>query len=112
MSLRSRLWKIVSELYPSYLRKVYKMDIGKGCRLSYKANLDKSINPRGVHIGDNSWVLAGAYVLAHDHCRAIKTDTYIGHDCVIGIGSIIMPGVCIGNQAVIGGGQCGDKRYT
>ncbi len=105
MSLRSKLWTILSDLYPSYLRKVYKMDIGKGCRLSYKAHLDKSINPRGVHIGDNSWVLAGAYILAHDHCRALKTDTYIGHDSVIGIASIVMPGVHIGNHVVIGGGS-------
>lgn len=44
-------------------------------------------------------------VLSHDHCRSLKTDTYIGSDCVIGIRSIIMPGTSIGNSTVIGGGS-------
>ena len=43
--------------------------------------------------------------MAHDHCRSIKADTYIGNDCVIGINAIIMPGIHIGNQVVIGGGS-------
>lgn len=79
------------------------MDIGKNCRISWKAHLDKSINPKGIHIGDNTWVLSGAMILAHDHCRSLKADTYIGKNCVIGVRSIIMPGLSIGNQVVIGG---------
>lgn len=78
------------------------MDIGKGCRISWKAHLDKSINPKGIHIGDNTWILSGAMILAHDHCRSLKADTYIGKNCVIGVRSIIMPGLLIGNQVVIG----------
>lgn len=81
------------------------MDLGANVRLSYKANLDKSINPRGVHIGDDTWVLAGAFVMAHDHCRSLKADTYIGKNCVIGINSIIMPGVRIGDEVVVGAGS-------
>ncbi len=81
------------------------MDIGRNCRISWKAHLDKSINPKGIHIGDNTWVLSGAMILAHDHCRSLKTDTYIGKNCVIGVRSIIMPGLSIGNQVVIGGGS-------
>ncbi|WP_240388137.1 DapH/DapD/GlmU-related protein [Butyricimonas synergistica] len=42
-------------------------------------------------------------ILAHDHCRNIKTNTYIGDDCVIGVRAIVMPGLSIGNQCVIGG---------
>ena len=105
MSLRSKLWTIVTNLYPAILRKVYKMDLGFGVRIAHKAHLDKSVNPTGVHIGDRTWVLNGAFVMAHDHCRSIKTDTYIGHDCVIGVNSIIMPGVKIGNEVVIGSGS-------
>jgi len=80
------------------------MDIGKNCRISWKAHLDKSVNPKGIHIGDNTWVLSGAMILAHDHCRSLKADTYIGKNCVIGVRSIIMPGLSVGNQVVIGGG--------
>ena len=81
------------------------MDIGRNCRISWKAHLDKSINPKGIHIGDNTWVLSGAMILAHDHCRSLKADTYIGANCVIGVRSIIMLGLMIGNQVVIGGGE-------
>ena len=104
MSLRSKLWSFVSDAYPSFLRHAYGMDLGKRVRISHKAHLDKSINPKGIHIGDGTWILNGAFVMAHDHCRALKIDTYRGKDCVIGINSIIMPGVHIGNQVVIGGG--------
>ena len=105
MNLRVRLRKFFTELYPSWLRWRYKMDIGKNCRISWKAHLDKSINPEGIHIGDNTWVLSGAMILAHDHCRGLITDTWIGENCVIGIRSIIMPGVTIGKECVIGGGS-------
>ena len=81
------------------------MDIGKNCRISWKAHLDKSVNPKGIHIGDNTWVLSGAMILSHDHCRGLITDTRIGQNCVIGIRSIIMPGVTIGDESVIGGGS-------
>lgn len=103
--MRKFLWKILTEAYPCYLRWKYKMDIGKNCRISWKAHLDKSVNPKGIHIGDNTWILNGAMILAHDHCRGLKADTYIGSDCVIGVRSIIMPGITIGNQSVIGGGS-------
>ena len=40
------LWKLLAKsLYPAYLRMVYKMDIGENVVISYKAILDKSINP-------------------------------------------------------------------
>lgn len=103
MNIRSKVWGILVDLYPRYLRWRYGMDIGKNCRISWKAHLDKSINPKGIHIGDNTWVLSGAMILAHDHCRSLKADTYIGKNCVIGVRSIIMPGLSIGNQVVIGG---------
>lgn len=104
MSLRSKLWTFLTNAYPEFLRRWYKMDLGKGVRIAHKAHLDKSINPKGIHIGDRSWILNGAFVMAHDHCRALRTDTYIGHDCVVGINAIIMPGVHIGDEVVIGSG--------
>ena len=104
MSLRSKLWAKVGNTYLTILRKIYGMDISESARISHKAHLDKSINPKGIHIGDRTWILNGAFIMAHDYCRALKTDTDIGNDCVIGVNSIIMPGVHIGNQVVIGSG--------
>lgn len=79
------------------------MNIGKDCRIAHTAHLDKSVNPCGIHIGDRVWILRDAMVLAHDNCRSLKADTHIGNDCIIGVRSIIIPGVSIGSQVVIGG---------
>lgn len=103
--MRRWLWRIYTQLYPWFLRKVYHMDIGTGCRIASSVHLDKSVNPRGIHIGDRVWLLREAMVLAHDYCRSLKTDTVIGNDTIIGIRSIIMPGIHIGSQVVIGGGS-------
>ena len=105
MSIREKIWIRLSSLYPSMLRRLYHMDIAQGVRLSYKAHLDRSINPQGIHIGANTWVLAGAYILAHDHCRSLRTNTYIGSNSIIGINAIIMPGVTIGDEVIVGGGS-------
>lgn len=56
-------------------------------------------------------MLSGAMILAHDHCRSLKADTYIGKNCVIGVRSIIMPGLSVGNQVVIGGGSVVTKIF-
>lgn len=48
MSLRSKLWTIATNAYPTFLRKVYGMHIGKGVRIAYRAHLDKSVNPHGI----------------------------------------------------------------
>ena len=105
MNVRAFLWRKITRLYSWYLRRVYKMDIGKDCRISWKAHLDKSINPRGIHVGDGTRVLNGAMVLSHDACRRLKTDTVIGSHCIIGVRAIIMPGVVVGDQCVIGAGS-------
>ena len=104
-SIRLKLWCTISNIRIFYLQKIFKMDIGDNVRISWKARLDKTIYPQGIHIGQRTQVLAGSVILTHDHCRSIKADTYIGNDCVIGINAIIMPGIHIGNQVVIGGGS-------
>lgn len=103
--MRKLIWNFLSALYPSFLRIRYGMNIDSNVRISYKASLDKSINPRGIFIGKNTWILANAMILAHDHCRSLKTDTIIGDNCVIGINSIILPGITIGNHVIIGAGS-------
>lgn len=103
--MRKIIWNILSGIYPFLLRKIYGMNIGRNVMISYKARLDKSINPKGVYIGDNSWVLANSLILAHDHLRGLKTQTVIGTNCVIGVDSIILPGVHLGDHVVVGAGS-------
>lgn len=77
------------------------MDLGEGVVISRSAKMDRAINPRGIHIGSDTWILTEAMVLSHDHCRGLKIDTYIGKNCVVGVRSIIMPSETIGDSCVI-----------
>ena len=55
-------------------------------------------------LGDLRAQRGGVLIMAHDACRAMKADTYIGDYCFLGARCIIMPGVKIGNEVVIGSG--------
>jgi acetyltransferase-like isoleucine patch superfamily enzyme len=88
----------------AFLRKFHGMDIAKHCRISLKAKLDKT-NPKGVHIGEGSYVAFGAVILTHDMSRVLHFDTYIGSNCFIGANAMIMPGVRVGNSCIIGAGS-------
>jgi len=79
------------------------MDIASTARMSLSAVLDKTY-PEGIHIGESSFVANGAIVLSHDFTRAKYAHTYIGKQCFIGMNAIIMPGVVIGDQVVVGAG--------
>ena len=39
-----------------------KVDIGKGVSISQRIDMDK-VNPRGIHIGDETRVSVGGYVI-------------------------------------------------
>lgn len=99
--LYSKLVRFVAWKY----RRLYGMDIGEGTRISRKAKLDVGANPKGVHIGSYSRIAGGVIFLAHDDCRKMKADTYLGSCCFVGARTIIMPGVVIGNEVVIGAGS-------
>ena len=87
-----------------YFKTIYGMNISSGVLLSSKCNLDKT-NPKGVHIGTDSYIAFGATILTHDFVRAYHADTKIG-DCVfIGANSIIMPGVIVGNNSIVAAGS-------
>lgn len=84
--------------------KVYRMDISKQARISYGAKLDKTF-PKGIHVGAESYIASGAIVFSHDFSRSLKTDTNIGKKCFIGANAIIMAGVRIGDEVIIGSGS-------
>ena len=102
-SLRKKVWLLLAEWERWKYNHIYRHHIARGVIISYKAGLDKGVP--GIHIGEGTWVLAGANILNHDVCRGHYTQTFIGSHCVIGAGSMIMPGLHIGNQVVIGGGS-------
>lgn len=104
-----KLWGILSNIIPSYYRYYLKMDIGQNVVIARTALLDKNVNPRGIHIGDNTWVLRESVILAHDHSRGEDGrsklfDTIIGKNCIIGVRAMVMPGVTIGDHSVVAAG--------
>lgn len=103
--LRRRLWFVTMRFTNWKLKKVFGMDIGKDVRINRTAHLDKNINPKGIHIGDGSVVLLDSIILAHDHSRGLKADTVIGKNCIIGTRAIVMPGVRIGDSAIVAAGS-------
>ena len=107
--IRSKLWGLLGGIYPWYLRSRFGMDIGKNVMIARTVHLDKNINPKGIHIGDNTWVLRNAMILAHGYCRGTngtgkRYETFIGKNCVIGVNSIVLPGLKIGDHSVIAAG--------
>jgi len=80
------------------------MDISYTARISFGSKLDRT-NPRGVHIGDYSYIAFGAVILTHDFVRAIHSNTHIGKKCFIGARAIILPGLKIGDESIIAAGS-------
>lgn len=85
------------------LTKLYKMDIHPSARISYGAKLDKT-NPKGIHIDAESYIASGAILFTHDFSKNLHAGTYIGKRCFIGANAIIMCGIKIGDQVIVGSG--------
>ena len=94
---------MLTELRLWCLRNVYKMDLGQAVSLSLRADLDWT-NPRGVHIGDETYVAFRAVILAHDMSRSLHMHTYIGQRCFIGAQTIILQGVRLEDECIVGAG--------
>ena len=94
--------------------RVFKLRL-KGCDIPYSAIIEGSVlldklYPRGIHIGENTLVAGGVTILSHDHCKRVGNnqpfliDTFIGKNCFIAVGAIILPGVKIGDEVIVGAG--------
>lgn len=87
-----------------YFTKLWGMDIHPTVSFSLSAKLDRT-NPKGVHIGAETYIAFDAAILSHDLTRGLYLDTRIGKRCFIGARSIILPGIEIGDECVIGSGS-------
>jgi acetyltransferase-like isoleucine patch superfamily enzyme len=85
-------------------RRLFGLDLAPSVRMSLSAKLDLTF-PKGIHIGDHSYVAFGARVLSHDMARGLYLHTRIGRNCFIGGHALILPGVVIGDGCVIGAGS-------
>lgn len=95
---------LVIHLRDMLLSGIYKMDIHPTARVSFGCFLDKT-NPKGIHIGEESYIASGAFVLAHDYAKGISGNTYIGKRCFIGVNAIVNCGIHIGDEVIVGSGS-------
>ena len=80
--------------------------------VEHDVKLDR-VNPKGIYLGDYSSLASGTAVLSHEHVfrdpndynTPYMADTVIGKRCAIGINVIILCGVHIGDECIIGAGS-------
>ncbi|WP_424191128.1 acyltransferase [Sulfuricurvum sp.] len=109
VSIRNKMRELVLSVQYFVFTKIFKMDIHPSAKISFGAKIDKTY-PEGIHIGKESYVASGAIVFSHDYARAIKVDTRIGKRCFIGANAIIMAGVTIGDEVIVGSGAVVTKN--
>jgi len=115
MQIRIRIMEVLSKVIQAWRFKIARLsgykNIEKGVILESKLLLDK-VYPEGIHIGAGTLVGGHALILCHEHVKRDPsnrrfpwvTHTYIGRNCFIGVRAIILPGVRIGNEVVVGSG--------
>ena len=103
LGINSGLDLALTRLRSALLGSAWGMDIGSGSRISLTATLDKA-NPRGVHIGPDTYVSSRADIMAHDSAQLQHVDTRIGGRCHIGVCAVIYPGVKVGDGCIVAPG--------
>ena len=101
--IRFKLYLLLRVVTLWKLRRLYGMHIGKGVRINRRANIDHTVNPRGIYIEDFTRI-SDAIIMAHDGKRGTKADTVIGKRCHIGYAAFINCGMHIGKGATIAAG--------
>ena len=115
MKFRIVLMEFLSKIIQMIRFKKYQLqgynNIAKTVILESKLRLDK-VYPQGIYIGENTLIASGTTILTHEHVKRDNknprnpwvTNTYIGRKCFVGIEVIIMPGIKIGDEVIIGAG--------
>lgn len=112
-----RLWdRLTGESYDEYtIAQLFRSQgarIGDGCRLLVR---DLGSEPYLIEIGDETLVSSGVRFVTHDGATWVFRDRVpgtnrfapirIGNRCFIGLNSILLPGVVIGDRSIIGAGS-------
>ena len=96
--------KILRKIRLFYYNKYHGMSIHPTVRISTAARLDKT-NPKGVVINAYTHITFGAAILTHDMCTRKRATTIIGKNVFIGANAVIMPGVKISDNVIVGAGS-------
>ena len=103
-ALRLAARRSLMGLWRAYYVRIWGMDIDESAWFSLKAHFDRT-HPRGIHVGPESYIAFGAVILSHDMTRGIYADTRVGVRCFIGAHSILLPGVSVGDESIVGAGS-------
>jgi acetyltransferase-like isoleucine patch superfamily enzyme len=86
------------------------ISIGKDCMISWGAKLDASGG--SIVIGDRCTITHGCIILSHDRAKKrIDPDdpgkgiTRLGNDVFVGVNSVILRDVTVGDHSIIGAGS-------
>ncbi|MDF8335546.1 acyltransferase [Novosphingobium sp. HBC54] len=104
-SLNQLLWlqRFINKARIAFYNRFWGMDLHPTVKVSLTAKLDRTY-PKGVHIKAYSYITFGATILTHDRTRGIYKDTVIEENCFIGARAIIMPGITVGHNSIVGAG--------
>lgn len=104
LPLKDRLRLCVIGVRYWYQTRILHMDKSATALISFGAHLDK-VNPRGIHIGDETYITSGVRILSHDYCLKKHADTRIGRRCFVGADVLVLCGVTIGDEVIVGAGS-------
>ncbi len=103
------LGNVIRYLYYMYLRSMGVV-IGNNTMISLGAKLD--VRRGKIVIGDDCLITWGAVVLSHDASQLLagnieksQATTIVENGVFIGVNSVILPGVRIGEKSVVGAGS-------
>lgn len=94
-------------------------ELGGTCGKNFKFYCDMPGEPYFVTIGDDVTIAAGTVLLTHDNsvikCNLNATDYFgriiIGNQCFVGMHSILLPGVELGDHTIVGAGSVVTKSF-
>lgn len=102
--IRHNLVKLSSLINVNYYR-FMGIEIGKGCFISRGARLD--VRRGKITIGNKVHIASGSYILGHVGFQPLKEgqETLIEDNVRIFVNSVILPGIKIGKNSIVGAGS-------
>jgi acetyltransferase-like isoleucine patch superfamily enzyme len=92
----------------------------KGYDFAYSVIVERGLNldriyPQGIHVKENTLIASRVTIMSHDHCKRIDNqpllaDVHIGRNCFIAVGAIVLPGITIGDEVIVGAGAVVTKN--
>ena len=119
--IKSHVWLLPAWFFPhkkarTFFHKLRGVHIGKGVEIGYMVDIDNRY-PERIHIGNNVTIVSQSMLLAHDNSYRYSrngeikiSDVFIGKNVFIGGNSVILPGVKIGDSAIVGAGSVVTKE--